>query len=500
MSAPFKTDDRYSIELNALIRDTKHLPEIFQRGYFGDQSYYRPFVYVSYMAEHALFGDNPFFYYLDNVLLHLLCAFLAWKIADKLFGNHRFGFWVGFLFAIHPIHWEAVANIPGRAVILSTLFSLFAFYAWIMTLQKRSMIWLGVATLSFIFALLSKESAGVLPGIFCMYWLCFQRAQISLRKTVFYLLPFVTVIIFYIVLRHTLHIDVIAGWPTLSQRILGFISFLRSAITHLRLMIVPVGLYFDRSQALYVSFHNLEVWCVVGFWMFVSTGIWVRRRYLTPVDMFCLAWLMMDVFPVSQIVSSIGVSPGYISAADHFLYMLSIPFLILLVRLMGVLRSTQFFHQLIGHLSSRIIVFGCVAFLMILNVQQNIYAHDEMTMLERSFEYQPYNSRLQNLAGYLSAMDHDYKNAQKHFEWAVKADPFNPSSRISLGKTYCDLGFLGECLMQYLSVLDPESFAELLRQNIQYPVGKIAEKIQKKQKLSQAESMSWEIYQSRIQK
>jgi 4-amino-4-deoxy-L-arabinose transferase and related glycosyltransferases of PMT family len=175
LNAPFKVmDDHFSIVENPAIKSTENIPEIFQQGYFRDQHYYRPLVNFSFLIEYQLFGLNSFFYNLDNLLLHMASALLVFALVFLLTGQVQSGFWAGLLFAVHPIQWEAVCNIPGRAILLSAFFSLSAFIFFLLSLRKH---WyaLPLSLVCFALALLSKESAGVLPGVVFMYLLAMNK-------------------------------------------------------------------------------------------------------------------------------------------------------------------------------------------------------------------------------------------------------------------------------------------------------------------------------------
>ncbi len=143
-------DDQTSIVNNASLRDTTYLKDIFTQGFFGDHSFYRPLVNLSYMAEYQAFKLNPFFYHLDNLLLHILNAFFLWGLVILITQNVAMGFWVALLFAIHPIHVEAVSSISGRSILMGAVFSLAAFISFILYEQRKKIIFLGVSLAAFI--------------------------------------------------------------------------------------------------------------------------------------------------------------------------------------------------------------------------------------------------------------------------------------------------------------------------------------------------------------
>lgn len=82
---------------------------------------YRPLTVQTYAWERRLFGLNPLPPHLVNIVLHSLVSAALWVTARRM-GLGAFGSAVAALiFAVHPIHVEAVANVVGRAEVLSAL-------------------------------------------------------------------------------------------------------------------------------------------------------------------------------------------------------------------------------------------------------------------------------------------------------------------------------------------------------------------------------------------
>src|SRR5439155_484343 len=69
------------------------------------------------------------------------------------------GLVAGLLFAVHPVHVEAVANVVGRAELMAAVFVVLAVYA---ALGRAHAGWSAVAL---AFGLLSKENAAVAPAL-----------------------------------------------------------------------------------------------------------------------------------------------------------------------------------------------------------------------------------------------------------------------------------------------------------------------------------------------
>jgi len=82
---------------------------------------YRPVSLASYRLVHALCGPKPWPQHLMNVLLHASVCALVVGVARVLGVRHGAAPAAGCIFAVLPIHVEAVASIVGRADLLATV-------------------------------------------------------------------------------------------------------------------------------------------------------------------------------------------------------------------------------------------------------------------------------------------------------------------------------------------------------------------------------------------
>jgi Tfp pilus assembly protein PilF len=91
---------------------------------------YMPITLLSFELEHALVGDAPFLYHLDNALLHAAVTVLA-ALTLRALGQPLLVCWlVAALFGLHPMRVESVAWLAERKGLLCTGFSLGALLAW----------------------------------------------------------------------------------------------------------------------------------------------------------------------------------------------------------------------------------------------------------------------------------------------------------------------------------------------------------------------------------
>src|SRR5688572_16189427 len=113
----FAYDDVWIIQRNDRVHQLADLGRIWLTPYwpsFGSQlGLYRPFAIFAFAIEWAISGGAPWFFHLVNVLLHALVSVMVFVLIEKLF-TRRAAFAGALVFAVHPLHTEAVANVVGQ--------------------------------------------------------------------------------------------------------------------------------------------------------------------------------------------------------------------------------------------------------------------------------------------------------------------------------------------------------------------------------------------------
>jgi protein O-mannosyl-transferase len=153
----FAYDDGFFVLDNHAVT-TFSLPELFRPIAKLSAAYYRPLTSTTWAMNWALAGARPCGYHFVNLLLHVAVTLLLYFLLQKLFEKSpqatNISFAAALLFAVHPIHTEAVAWISGRSELLVAVFLL---AAWLLHLKDRPL----ASAACFVLALLSKESAVV---------------------------------------------------------------------------------------------------------------------------------------------------------------------------------------------------------------------------------------------------------------------------------------------------------------------------------------------------
>ncbi|MCR4338072.1 MAG: tetratricopeptide repeat protein [Candidatus Omnitrophica bacterium] len=489
----FKTmDDEYSIIHNELIKDVRHIPEILKSPFFEGRAYYRPLVSLSFMLDYHLFGLNPFFYYLTNLILHMLISFTVWALANFLLKNRNLAWGVAVLFAIHPIHWEAISNIPGRAILLCAFFYLNAFLCFLHGQQKRDWRFFALSLICFLLGLLSKESAVVFPILLIWYQWIVNPSRKPFLQRFFVVMPFMALEIAYWIWRKSLGMTQLFFWRSFQEGVLGFVTFLYSLGTHVQLLIFPFGLQFDRSQEVFHSFMQPDfVWTIFVFLnlivIFVATLL-----FMPALILFFVGWFFIELLPVSQIWVSIGVAPGYISTADHFLYIASISFFILLG--VGVDWSLTYLKSkrlVTSPTLTQLSIAGIYLIFFFGTLQQNFYSRNEISMFEQTLEKAPYNTRIRESLALIYARIGRFEDAEKHFRLVVEQAPWDTRAQIGLGKSLVDQRKFWEGIQEYERVQSPGPWKELLEKNTVAAYRLLIERYQKMLKEDSDDAQVW---------
>src|SRR4030095_15334962 len=123
----FIHDDHRIIEQNGLTEGPGRRPEILTSGYWSTSdarvpNLYRPLTIFSFALNRWAHGLRPLGCRLVDLLLHAGCALLVLQLAARLFPTAAAGsagfdraLVAGLVFAVHPVHTEAVGERVGVA-------------------------------------------------------------------------------------------------------------------------------------------------------------------------------------------------------------------------------------------------------------------------------------------------------------------------------------------------------------------------------------------------
>ena len=301
---------------------------------------YRPIALLAYTAQWKLGGGTPALFHLVNVLLHAgVTGLLAWlvlrlaRVRPTTRLLERRGTFAalaaGVLFALHPVHVEAVANGVGQGELWAALGVLGAVHLYIWSpgrIWQRSLRLVGIG-LAYAVALGAKEIAVTLPALLLLVdavgrgWVA-GTARVKRESMVFLLL--LVVLVTYLALRW-LALGSLVGEEAASifagvgdpVRIATAFSIFP---TVLGLLTVPVALSADYDPNVLTLAQPTDPMVVLGASLMLAVvavvvGFWRR----SPMVGFGAAWLLVTWSVVSNLPFATGVL-----LAERTLYLPSI--------------------------------------------------------------------------------------------------------------------------------------------------------------------------------
>jgi len=331
----FVFDDRVEVVENTYVRSLEHLPLVFSgntwAGAGRNNHTYRPLTIASYALNHAVSGSSPWSYHLVNVALHVLVSFLFFRLALAWGVSLTGAGLAALLFAVHPVHVEAVANVAGRKDLLAAAFALLALLAHRRALRCGAG-WLVLAPLAVAAATLSKETGAVTPVLLVGQDLLFSRNdwRASRRRGFVLYAAYLVVLGFYAVVRwrvlggvgvsHIPFYDNPAVDAPAGVRVLTATAVIGRGLL---LLLAPVTLSPDYSYAVIPLITSLLDWrflLAAASVAAVGGVAWIRRR-TAPVGLFAFLWYGFTLLPASNLLLPVGTIFG-----ERLLYLPSLAF------------------------------------------------------------------------------------------------------------------------------------------------------------------------------
>ena len=341
----FTLDDIPIVAENPAVRSAGNTGTIFTTSYWsrggtetlGDPTLYRPLTVVTYALDYAVWGrGDPGGFHATNIVLHMAATVLVFVLGLEVLGSTIAAFAAAAIFAVHPIHTEAVTSVIGRAEVLATVFFLLAFYvlrqpsaASTGASGDRASPWpraaLGAGL--YLLGLFSKESAVTLPAVLAVDdWLRRNRLPNDRSSRIAFVAArygalLVAAGIYFAFRQHAItgSAQLWPGWGGVSAgaRIL---TASRVLMEYLALFLFPRTLQADywKSDVAIGSLGSPLVLLSIALWIGIVVLL-VRLRRRDVALAFSITWFFVTIIPVSNILFPIGVAK-----AERILYLPSV--------------------------------------------------------------------------------------------------------------------------------------------------------------------------------
>nr|XP_054383013.1 protein O-mannosyl-transferase TMTC1 isoform X6 [Pongo abelii] len=411
LQGEFVHDDVWAIVNNPDVRPGAPLRwGIFTNDFWGkgmaentSHKSYRPLCVLTFKLNVFLTGMNPFYFHAVNIILHCLVTLVLMYTCDKtVFKNRGLAFVTALLFAVHPVHTEAVAGIVGRADVLACLLFLLAFLSYNRSLDQGCVGGSFPSTVSPFFLMLSlflgtcamlvKETGITVFGVCLVYDLfSLSNKQDKSFLTYSYLLAFN---VWLLLAPVTLCYD----WQVGSIPLVETIWDMRNLATILLAVVIAL-----------LSLH-----CLAAF-----------KRLEHKEVLVGLLFLVFPFIPASNLFFRVGFV-----VAERVLYMPSMGYCILFVH--GLSKLCTWLNRC----GATTLIVSTVLLLLLFSwktVKQNEIWLSRESLFRSGVQTMPHNAKVHyNYANFLKDQGRN-KEAIYHYRTALKLYPRHASALNNLG-------------------------------------------------------------------
>ncbi len=302
----------------APVSDPSGLADIwFSPSSIPNEGHYWPLVYTSFWLEHALWGfESSIPFHLTNILLHLVNTLLLWGLLRRFSVPGAFA--TAAVFAVHPVHVEAVAWVIERKDVLSGLFYLTAAGAWFRFVERPRKRTYALSLGLFAAGLLSKSIVVTLPValLIAQWWRRGRILASDLRR----LAPFalVAVVITLADLSYYAGREPVAFDYSFVERSLLASRALWSYALKL-LWPSPLPVIYPRWE---VTAADLLGWAALVGAVAVAAALWFARERIGRGPLAGAALFAVTLSPVLGFVDNVYMEFSFV--ADRYQYLASI--------------------------------------------------------------------------------------------------------------------------------------------------------------------------------
>jgi tetratricopeptide (TPR) repeat protein len=455
LSFGFVYDDVPQILKNPAIQSWRYLPQYFTSHVWAaiypnsTGNYYRPLFLLWLRLNYLVFGTDPFGWHATSVLCHVVATYLVFRVVEQLTRDRWIAFAAAVIFGVHPAHIENVAWISGVTDPLMACFVLASCSAFLRLRESRKAWALLLSLALFVLALLSKETAAVVPAlIFSLAYPLKERArtrEIEIvsgdtrhSKTLHALLesmPYLLLDVLYVAIRYRAlggfaHATISISWKEVW---LTWPAVLWFYAQHL-LFPVRLSEFYPLDYVRHAATGAVMLPLVLLLALALALYFWIRRLPQKQVGCFALSLIIFPLLPVLDLRS---LTAGDI-VHDRYLYLPAAGFALLVAISMSALaeRLPDRYRLLVPGTFTAAVV---LLFASLTVSQQAQWAND-MALYTCGLESAPGNLTVRdNLANTLMAANHPDRAIPLYLD-VLRQNPNFWRSNYNLGYAYYKTG------------------------------------------------------------
>jgi tetratricopeptide (TPR) repeat protein len=411
-----------------------------------DAWYGYPLSWLSHMLDVQLFGLRAGAHLLVNALLHAVNAVLVYRVLARLTGSSGRSAAVAVLFAVHPLHVEAVAWLSERKELLSASFGLLALHAYARYAERAGARRYAVVGVLFAASLLAKPMWVTLPFLLLLLDVWPLRRTGGIGRLAIEKLPL-------------LALSLAASIVTMVAQ--GHGGALRGLdlTVGARLAYVPVSYvlylwktFWPRALSAYYPHpgSSLPLWQAAGAAVALGaiTALAVHQRKARPWLPLGWLWFAGMLVPVIGVVKA-----GGHGIADRNMYAPSIGLFLALV--WGLAELAE---RLDARRAAQVLAGILVAILAALTWRQIGYWSDQVTLFTHAVEVTERNGMAHHILSQGLLAEGRDAEALLHAREAARLEPGNARVRKNLGYAYYRMGLVDEAIAELRAAIaiDPD--------------------------------------------
>jgi Flp pilus assembly protein TadD len=434
------------------------ISSLFTSGFYvkqaGSARYFRPVMFATLAGEVSLTGGISWFSHMVNILIHALNSVLVYVFLRKRFGNPGASLFGALLFAVYPVHAEAVAAVSNRMDLLALTLLMPAAIIWVSFDADPASVSKGsraAALLCFFLACLTKETAIMLPLVFIVWTAVFRRPLGKPERI--YLLHLILTVCIIILIRWIVFSggDVTEKVTALKAGSLLPLESI-SRIGKIILINMRMAVWPFPVRTLWAGSDLIVGWVtLLGAGLFIAAAVWAIIKSPKYSGEGLLWWVVFSL-PVLGFINL-----GQVVAAERYAY---IPSVGLSVIAGGIAATWS------GHAHAKIKNFA-LAVIIILAASAAWHTKDfrnEITLFRKVARHNPDFPTVHLNLGAALAKDGRFEEALESYNRASALAPAWTDPLFNRGNLRYRTGKYKEAIVDFRSVLenDPEDWeAEL---------------------------------------
>jgi tetratricopeptide (TPR) repeat protein len=416
---------------------------------------WHPLTWISWQADHVLYGLDPRGYHFSNALFHAANAVLLFWTLYYTTGEVWASALAAALFAWHPLRVESVAWAAERKDVLSGFFGLLTIYAYARYARRPNVGRYVLTLTAFVLGLLSKSILVTLPCVLLLldYWpLARWQAGASGRasprfapastgwlmteKVPMFLLAAASSLLTLVAQRSG---RAVVNWDDLPDRIenavVAYVVYVRKAIWP-----TDLGLFYPFPKEPYSA---LAVGAAAGLLVIVSVVVY-RTRHRDPWLLVGWLWYLGTLVPVLGIVEVLGEH----ALADRYTYVPLMGLSVALAWSLAALGGRRFLSWTASALGAAL-AGACLAATW---VQQG-YWHDSITLWQHTLDVTADNYGAHRILGDALLREGRLDEAIEHYRRTVQIQPGSAAGHRALGSALTLRGATAEAIVSFQRAL-----------------------------------------------